>query len=257
MELHLIASGSSGNAYLLCTGRARLLIDAGISMRRITAAVRGAGAAPETLAGVLVTHAHSDHIQGLRMLEKYYRLPVYCSAACAGELLRQMPEIRPWLRTVEPLAPLELQGLRVVPFPTSHDSPGSLGWRVEDAAHSMALVTDLGVVTDAVRDTVSGAELVVLEANHDRVKLQTGPYPFYLKKRILGAGGHLCNEDSARFAVYLAQNGTKRIVLAHLSQENNTPRLALEAVCGALAAAGAEIPVTVAPRQEPAERLVL
>ena len=248
MELRIFASGSSGNAALLSTGKGRLLLDAGISMRRVVSGLRAEGAEPSVLAGILITHAHSDHIAGLNMLEKYHRLPVYCTAPCGDELLAAAPQTAGYLHRIEPLNSFSINGLTVTAIPTSPDAAGSVGWRIEDGSHSMALITDLGYVSPEIMAAAAGAELVVLEANYDDDRLRRGPYPFYLQERIRSRRGHLSNEDSASFAVYLAKNGTRRIILAHLSQENNSPSLALGAVKSALQQAEAEIPVSVALR---------
>ncbi len=250
MELYILASGSSGNSALVSSPRGRLLIDAGISMRRICAALRAEGIPPETLSAILVTHAHSDHIGGLKTMTKYYRLPIYCTQDCAREICRHIPEAAAYINTVTPGEHFVCAGLDVLAFPTMHDSPGSAGWRLSDGAGSLAFVTDLGCVTQDVISAVNGAAAVVLEANYDINMLMNGPYPYYLKERILSRQGHLSNEDSGKLAAYLVQRGTKQIILAHLSAENNLPGRALQAVNTALEAAGLSATVTVAKRSE-------
>ena len=152
------------------------------------------------------------------------------------------------LQPLEPGAPAALGDCQVSAFPTSHDAPGSCGYRIDTGDGSVGVLTDSGFVTDEAAETLTGVDLAVLEANHDVETLQSGPYPYYLKRRILGAGGHLCNEEAARFAVALAGSGTEEIVLAHLSRENNTPAMALRAVETALSAAGLSPALSVAPR---------
>ena len=146
------------------------------------------------------------------------------------------------------LEPLSLGPCTVTPFPTSHDAPGSCGFRLDSPEGSAGILTDTGFVTEEARQVLSGVDLAVLEANHDVETLRSGPYPYYLKSRILGAEGHLCNEDAARFAVTLANAGASELVLAHLSQENNTPAMAQTAVETALSAAGLAPALSVAPR---------
>jgi phosphoribosyl 1,2-cyclic phosphodiesterase len=136
----------------------------------------------------------------------------------------------------------------VTAFPTSHDAPGSCGFRLDAAGGAVGVLTDTGYVTDEAADILEGVDLAVLEANHDIETLRSGPYPYYLKQRILGAQGHLSNEDAARFAAVLAQSGTSEIILAHLSRENNTPAMAQTAVERALSAAGVSPLLSVAPR---------
>lgn len=255
MELYTLASGSSGNCALVTGPRGRLLIDAGISMRRICTALKALDIPPETLSAILVTHAHSDHIGGIKMMTKYYRIPIYCTDECADEICRAVPEAAAYINTVTPGEAFELTGLTITSFGTMHDSPGSVGWRVSDGSSSLAFVTDLGCLTRQIADAVCGADTVVLEANHDMNMLINGPYPYYLKERIISRYGHLCNDDSGRLAAWLVKNGTKRIVLAHLSHENNLPSLALKAVNRALEAEGLSAVVTVAPRCECSERV--
>ena len=138
--------------------------------------------------------------------------------------------------------------MEVTAFPTAHDAPGSCGFRFDTPDGAVGLLTDTGYVTEAAADVLPGVALAVLEANHDVETLRSGPYPYYLKRRILGDEGHLSNESAARFAVTLAEQGAAEIVLAHLSRENNTPAMARNAVETALSAAGFCPALSVAPR---------
>ena len=130
--------------------------------------------------------------------------------------------------------PITLGEIDMQPIPTSHDAPGSCGWRLDTEGGSVGLLTDTGYVTDEALDLLPGVDMAILEFNHDVEALCSGPYPYYLKQRILGLQGHLCNEDAAQFAVTLAENGACDIVLAHLSRDNNTPAMALNAAAAAL-----------------------
>lgn len=145
----------------------------------------------------------------------------------------------------------------VTAFPTAHDAPGSCGFRFDTSDGGVGLLTDTGYVTEEAADVLPGVRLAVLEANHDVETLRSGPYPYYLKRRILGDEGHLSNESAARFAVKLAEQGAAEIVLAHLSKENNTPAMARNAVEAALSAAGLCPALSVAPRDIPGEAHVV
>lgn len=244
--VHTLASGSSGNAAVLSCGDTHLLIDAGISCRRITAALKELGLTPADLTAILITHTHSDHISGLNTLLKKTACPLLATPRTCRELSCRVEGIDPRLMGLD--SPITLGEIDMQPIPTSHDAPGSCGYRIDTGDGSVGVLTDSGFVTDEAAETLTGVDLAVLEANHDVETLQSGPYPYYLKRRILGAGGHLCNEEAARFAVALAGSGTEEIVLAHLSRENNTPAMALRAVETALSAAGLSPALSVAPR---------
>lgn len=246
--IHTLASGSSGNSLLLRCGETNLLLDAGISCRRITAALRDLGLSITDLSAVLITHTHSDHISGMQTLLRRTDFPVYASAQTCRELSYRLAGIDHRLQSCAYGEGAPLGSCTVTLFPTSHDSPGSSGYRIDTEDGAVGVLTDTGYVTAEARQTLSGAELLVLEANHDVDTLRSGPYPYYLKQRILGSAGHLSNEDAAVFAVEMACQGTREIVLAHLSQENNTPVMAQNAVERALSAAGAEAALSVAPR---------
>ena len=230
--VHTLASGSSGNAAVLSCGDTHLLIDAGISCRRITAALKELGLTPADLTAILITHTHSDHISGLNTLLKKTACPLLATPRTCRELSCRVEGIDPRLMGLD--SPITLGEIDMQPIPTSHDAPGSCGWRLDTESGSVGFLTDTGYVTDEALDLLPGVDMAILEFNHDVEALCSGPYPYYLKQRILGLQGHLCNEDAAQFAVTLAENGACDIVLAHLSRDNNTPAMALNAAAAAL-----------------------
>ena len=232
MRLTTFASGSSGNCALLSAGDTHILLDAGISMRRIRAYLASQFLTPQEISAVFITHAHSDHTAGLRTWAKQCAVPIYASAETSAALRREMPELTIRLREIDTSSPTELGGLQVSAFPTPHDCPGSVGYTVSDGEARFGLCTDLGCVTDEVFDAMSGVQAAVLEANHDVEMLLHGPYPYPLKRRILSDRGHLSNETCAALAASLVNCGLSRIVLGHLSKENNRPEKALSAVRG-------------------------
>ena len=247
--LHTLASGSSGNALVISCGETHLLVDAGISCRRITAGLRELGLAPEDLSAVLITHTHADHVSGLQTLLKRTACPICAGERVCRELAYRYAGIESRLYPLPLCSPEALGDAEVTAFPISHDAPGSCGFRLDTAAGSIGILTDSGYVTGEAAEILPGVDLAVLEANHDIETLRSGPYPFYLKQRILGEQGHLCNEDAARFAVTLAESGTAELILAHLSRENNTPAMALRTVETALSAAGLTPLLSAAPRE--------
>ena len=246
-SIHTLASGSSGNALVFSWQGGRLLLDAGISCRRITQSLRTLGMAREDLCAILITHTHSDHISGLQTLLKSTTCPVLASDAACRQLRYRLADIESRLVPLPLCAPFFLDGCTVVPVPTSHDAPGSCGYRLETADGVFALLTDTGYVTEEAEELLPGSDLILLEANHDVEALRSGPYPYYLKERILGPLGHLSNEAAARFAAELARRGASEIVLGHLSQENNTPAMA-EAAVGRALAPFPSCTLSVAPR---------
>ena len=252
--VHTLASGSSGNSLVFSYGQTHILVDAGISCRRITTALKSLGLGVEDLDALLITHTHSDHISGLQTLLKKTSFPILASGRACRELDYRLAGIRHRLQEVPGMEEFSLGQCTVTGFPTSHDAPGSFGYRLESSDGSLGVLTDTGYVTPEAREVLLGVDTAVLETNHDVEAVRSGPYPYYLKERILGNGGHLRNEDAARFAVTLAQHGANQIVLAHLSEENNTPAMARNAVETALSAAGfSEVRLTVAPRDRMSE----
>jgi len=254
LSLTTLASGSSGNCLLVSNGVTHLLIDAGISARRITCALKTRGIEPNDLAGILITHEHSDHIAGLATLTKRLAVPIYASHGTGRQLCYRLAAIEDVLRPFCPGDALEIGDFEITAFPTLHDTPGSVGYAVTDGSRKVAVVTDLGLVTSEVRSAVSSCHLLVVETNHDPEWVSSGPYPAFLKARILGDYGHLSNDAGAELACSAVRGGAHTLVLAHLSDENNTPRRAQDTVCACLdrigAQPGRDVTVTVAPRTE-------
>ena len=232
-------SGSSGNCALVGENGRYLCVDMGKNCKTTINALYSAGLSVADLDGILITHEHSDHVSGLRVFLKHYPVPVYGSEATLAYLTDH--------GMVPPTAQLQvLDGsgrvgeFEVRSFHTSHDSVDCCGFRITaPSGRTAAMATDLGVITEEVMQGLAGADLVVLEANYDAVRLRTGPYPYYLKARIASPRGHLCNAETGETLTRLLQCGCERFALCHLSQENNTPELALGAVTGAFLAAGA------------------
>lgn len=248
-----LASGSLGNAALVSCGDTHILLDAGISAKRITAGLATLGIQPYQLSAILLTHEHSDHVFGLRVLCKKAGAPIYATRPTCREWYRKnrCDEVRDLFQPQEAGSGVQIGSMWVESFSTPHDAAGSVGYSISGEGGRIALCTDLGYVTQTVRQAVKGCDLLVCETNHDVDWVRTGPYSYYLKQRILGDYGHLSNESGAELAAFAVESGTRTVVLAHLSQTNNTPVHAYETAALRLLAMGCDperdISLTVAP----------
>lgn len=253
-------SGSSGNCTYVGGAGAGVLVDAGVSCRSILTALSDRELDAGSIAGILVTHEHVDHIRGLRVLLKRLKVPVY-SAAATLEFLLTGGHVPPEADLRELKDTTEIGGMEITPFATSHDGVSPLGFRIHTADDRLAgIATDLGVVTDGVDQALRGCDLVLLESNYDKAMLSCGPYPYYLKRRIMSQVGHLSNEACAAQLEQLASGGSTRFVLGHLSKENNMPDLAFQTARSVLSMAGlredVDFTLQVARRCEPSPLLV-
>ena len=238
LRMATLASGSSGNCAVVSDGRVHILIDAGISTRRISQGLKALGVELRHISGVLITHEHTDHVAALPVLCKQTGAPLFTTEGTASELCGRWSGLVERFRVFEPGQRFALDGLEIGTFGTSHDAACPCGFSVTDGTRKLVLCTDTGVITPEAREEAKGAHTLVGEFNYDPEMLRTGPYPVYLKERIRGDRGHLSNEMGGQLAAWAGAQGARRGILAHLSQENNLPRLALEAARKALAELG-------------------
>lgn len=249
LRVRVLASGSKGNATLYSAGATHVLLDCGLSARRVTAALAKEGLSPSDLAAVFLTHEHSDHVRGLRVFLKNRRIPLFAAPECL-----QTPALRdlsPW--HLEPLsggASVTLGPLTLTPFALPHDAALCFGFVVEAGGVRAVQATDLGTPTALVRERLSGAHCLLLEFNHDLDRLLRGSYPLDLKMRIKGRLGHLSNEQAASLLASCLHPDLSALYLMHLSEENNLPELALLAVQDVLQ--GRRLQRTVARQDAPA-----
>jgi len=237
-EFISLYSGSSGNCSVIRCGAKYLLVDMGKSCRTTAAGLKQLGLAISDCDGILITHEHSDHVKGLQVFLKKYPMPVY-GAADTLDMLAQNGLVPADADLIALSGEKEDVGsFGVQMFAISHDVP-CVGYRVNTPdGRTMAIATDLGMLTPAVHQALAGCDLVALESNYDLHMLRTGPYPYYLRSRIESARGHLSNDECAAKLLELVQQGCKKFALCHLSQDNNTPLLALQTVFNTFAAAG-------------------
>ena len=240
MRFLTLYSGSGGNSALIEAAGVKILIDAGKCTRTLISSLLSAGVGMDEIDAIFITHDHSDHVSALETLTKKHKIPIHITKKSAERFEGERYELlRECFVLHDTVFEVMLGEVCVRSFETPHDSRMSVGYRFdfcEDGeAHSIGFATDLGYVTKTVAEALTGCEAVILESNHDVEMLKRGSYPYELKKRILSRGGHLSNEDSARFAAYLYEHGARQFILAHISAENNDPDVALDEFLSAVA----------------------
>ena len=265
MRMCSIASGSSGNCIYVGSDNSHLLIDAGISKKRIEEGLNKLEIKGDELDGILITHEHSDHIKGLGVFSRKYEIPIYATPGTIAGIkesstLGKMPE--GLLHPIKTDHPFRLGELDVHPFAISHDANEPSGYRIENGKKSVAVATDLGVYDDYTVEHLSDLNAVVLEANHDIHMLEVGPYPYPLKRRVMGDKGHLSNELSGKLLCDILHDDLQYVVLGHLSKENNYEELAYETVkleisIGDNPYKGDDIPMMVAKRDQVSDIITL
>lgn len=263
MRLCSIASGSSGNCIYTGTEATHVLVDAGISGKKVEAGLHSLGLTGHDMDGILITHEHSDHINGLGVLCRRYRIPIYATPGTIGAIkscksLGEIPE--ELFHEVEADEAFTIKDLTVRPMRISHDAAEPVAYRFSYGKKRAAVCTDLGIYNDYTVECLKGMDVLLLEANHDVNMLQVGSYPYYLKQRILGNRGHLSNENAGRLLSRVLHDDLKKVVLGHLSQENNLPELAYEAVRLEIDLAdnpyrANDFPIQVAKRSEVSEMI--
>ncbi len=233
MRLCSIASGSSGNCIYVGTDTTHLLVDAGVSGKKTEAGLKSLGISPKDLDGILVTHEHADHIAGVGVLARRYELPIYASKGTIAAI-RNCSSVgtidKDLFVPIKADKKFAIKDITVNPMSISHDAAEPVAYRFGYGSQKVAVCTDLGVFNDYTVECLKGMDALLLEANHDVNMLQVGPYPYYLKQRILGDRGHLSNENSGRLLSRVLHDKMQTILLGHLSKDNNVPELAYEAV---------------------------
>lgn len=233
MELCSIASGSSGNCIYVGNQDTKLLVDAGISCKRIENGLTEIDIDPRSINGILITHEHSDHIMGVGVLARRYKTPIFGTVETFSAMSRNknLGKIDPTLfHIIEPDKSFFIQDVQVNPFRIPHDAANPVAYTLESEGHKIGIATDLGNYNDYIIENLKNSEILLLEANHDINMLQVGAYPYVLKRRILGELGHLSNDNCGRLINSLLWDKMKHIYLGHLSKENNYPELAYETV---------------------------
>lgn len=265
MDFFSVASGSSGNCICLGSDQCHVMIDAGISGKRIEEGMNTYDYTTSDMDGVLITHEHSDHIQGLGVIARKYGLPIYATKGTADAILQSssVGKIDPSLfHVIEAGKTFFIGNLEIYPMSISHDAADPVAYLVSDGRHRVGVVTDLGYYDADIVSHMEGLDALLLEANHDIHMLQVGAYPYPLKQRILGERGHLSNETSGQLLGQILHDGMQHILLGHLSKENNYDELAYETVrleisLGDNPYRGNDFPIEVAKRDRPSSLIWL
>lgn len=236
LEFCSLSSGSSGNSTYIAAGDARVLVDAGLSGKSITSALDTIGVLPESLSAILVTHEHIDHIKGVGVLSRKYRIPVYANERTWERMTRTVGELPAGLRRVfETESDFYIKDMGIRPIAIQHDTVEPVAFRLFAGGRSVAVATDMGAVPKRVIRQLAGVDLLLVESNHDIEMLKRNErYSESLKRRILGTRGHLSNDHCAAAVMELFDSGVRHVLLGHLSQDNNTPELAMQTVTEAL-----------------------
>lgn len=233
-------SSSSGNSTFIGSAKTGVLIDAGVSAKKMKEALLKREINPEELGGIFITHEHSDHIKAVRILASTYKIPVYATEGTMTFLEENGYINGKFPFEIMPDEGVEIGDLFIKRFKTPHDAAESCGYQITFSdGQKAAVATDIGKITNEIWENIKGCNLVMLESNHDVGMLQNGPYPYYTKRRILSEHGHLSNKDCAKTAAELIKSGTTRLYLAHLSRDNNFPDLAFQESYAAITETGA------------------
>lgn len=233
MRMCSIASGSSGNCIYVGTEATHLLVDVGISCKKTVEGLNKLGLAGNDIDGILITHEHSDHVNGLGVMSRKFGIPIYATAGTIEGIKKigSLGKIDDSLfHEISPDHKMMLKDITVNPMKISHDAAQPVAYRFQYGNKRMAVVTDLGTYDEYTVESLKGMDALMLETNHDINMLQVGPYPYYLKQRILGNRGHLSNELSGKLLSRLLNDHMQTVFLGHLSHENNLAELAYETV---------------------------
>ena len=241
LKVSTLASGSSGNSIYIESAEKGILIDAGLSGKEINRRLAEIDRSLEDIDLILVTHEHSDHLHGVGVLARRCEIPIYATAGTWAKAEAKIGKLREEQKREIKKEEFNIGDCQIRPFAITHDAKEPVGYTIKSSSAKVAVATDMGEITKEVKAEVVGSDLVILESNHDLEMLKIGPYPWHLKKRVMSEEGHLSNDEAAAFAVKLAQNSVQRILLAHLSQDNNVPELAFLTIKNMLVEADIEL----------------
>ena len=260
-KLCQLFSGSSGNAIFISDGNTKFLVDTGVTAKRLDIALNYIGEEPNELDAIFITHEHFDHVKGMRVFASRHNIPVF-SGKRIIERLYSDDRVNEKITVNEICENMEIGGAEIIPFELSHDSVECYGYRFNlPKGRSVSVCTDTGIVTSEAKRVIPESDFVFLEANHEVMMLENGPYPYMLKQRILSRIGHLSNEACAEFAGELVKSGTRWLNLSHLSRENNVPEIAKQTVISSLLGDGLQegydYKLSVSPQENEGRAIII
>lgn len=255
-------SGSSGNSIFIKTDSVKLLMDVGLSAKKIIEALLSIGEDPSTIDAVLVSHEHVDHTRGIGILSRKFNIPIYANKGTWDAMEQLIGPVKADNKVYFNTGiDFDVKGLNINSFSIPHDASEPVGFSFYNENKKVTVATDIGHITNSLLKCFEMSDLILLESNHDIEMLKVGPYPWHLKKRIMGDNGHLSNEMAGKVIAYMAEKGTKKFLLGHLSRENNFPELAYQTVYNALMEkniqAGKDIMLEVALRDRVGKVIVV
>jgi phosphoribosyl 1,2-cyclic phosphodiesterase len=234
MRFSSLGSGSEGNALLVAVGRTQILMDCGFGLQDTLSRLARLGVSPGQLSGIVVTHEHGDHISGVARLARKYKLPVWLTHGTLHSQINAFADIDD-IREIDPQLAFTIGDIEIIPYPVPHDAAEPVQFVFSDGMRRLGVLTDTGCSTAHIEQTLSGCHALVLECNHDTEMLMNSDYPYSLKQRVGGRFGHLNNQEAAAILARLDVSRLQHLIAAHLSRRNNTPELAVRALCGAIA----------------------
>jgi len=246
ITLSTLTSGSSGNSNLIVSGNSVIMSDCGISLKKALTGLSALGIkAPDAL---LISHSHSDHIKGAALIAGKFDIPIYLTE----ETKRECPSIpEEYIKIIRPDEKFSILNFDIMPFTISHDTASPVAFTFSDENSKASVITDTGIMTNEMFSYLNGSDSIIIESNHDEKMLMEGSYPYFLKKRIAGNKGHMSNSLCASACKALAENGTKKFLLAHLSEHNNTEELARECTSALLDTLGINYKLKIAKKDAP------
>ena len=250
MRLNVLGSDSNGNCYVLQNDKEALIIEAGVRFSEVKKALKWQ---LSKVVGAVITHEHNDHVDGVGIMSRRYDIPVYATEGTWENMPKKVGNIKPANKNaLYSGETVMINDLMIKPFPIPHDAAQPVGYCITDGSAKITVATDIGHITDEVRESIKDSNILLIESNHDVNMLKTGPYPYPLKQRVLGDFGHLSNENCGKILGDIITDTLKYIFLGHLSNENNTPVLAFETVKAKLenegVVVGGDVNMYVAPR---------